>query len=267
MTSPLRPGTAGRPQRTARVGGLQLTETQHRSGLVVPRHLHERASINLVLRGVYQESFPGSRGDYEPMSLVFKPAGEPHSNHFAESGATCLLVEVDAEEQAALGSHASVLHRAGHTRAPALAGIALRLHRELLLGDADSPLVMHGLALELIGLASRAMRGARGEPPRGLKRAIAFLKDFFCEPITIAQVAAAANLHPAHLARLFRRHEGCSIGEYVRRLRVARVAERLLASRESLAQIAASTGFADQSHMTRTFRRHYGFTPARFRSP
>lgn len=71
--------------------------------------------------------------------------------------------------------------------------------------------------------------------------------------------------HPAHLARVFRKHYRCSVGQYVRRMRVDLAARQLAGSRCSIAEIAAQLGFADQSHFSRVFVKLIGLTPARYR--
>ena len=73
-------------------------------------------------------------------------------------------------------------------------------------------------------------------------------------------------MHPVHLARVFRRHHGCSMGEYARRLRVERAAEALTSTGLPIGRIAHRTGFADHSHLSRTFRRMTGESPSEYRA-
>jgi len=82
---------------------------------------------------------------------------------------------------------------------------------------------------------------------------------------TLAGLAAEADVHPGHLADAFRRHFGCTVGAHVRRQRVALACRHLAGSEAPLADIALLTGFADQSHFTRTFKRQIGLTPAAYR--
>ena len=56
------------------------------------------------------------------------------------------------------------------------------------------------------------------------------------------------------------------VGAYVRALRLNWAAERLAASRDSIAQIALQAGFYDQSHFSRTFKRQFGCTPLEYRT-
>jgi AraC family transcriptional regulator len=87
-----------------------------------------------------------------------------------------------------------------------------------------------------------------------------------CARATLDDLSAAAGVHPVHLSRVFRRFQREGIGEYARRLRI-RTACRYLFERElPLTEISLLTGFADQSHFTREFRRVAGLTPHAFRS-
>jgi AraC family transcriptional regulator len=83
--------------------------------------------------------------------------------------------------------------------------------------------------------------------------------------VTLSAVAGTVGIHPAHLARVFRTQFHCTIGEYVRKLRLDDAARRLGSSEDSIKDIAIDAGFYDQSHFTNAFRRHTGVTPARFR--
>ena len=56
-----------------------------------------------------------------------------------------------------------------------------------------------------------------------------------------------------------------TLGSYVRNLRLEWVAARLLSSEEPLASLALAAGFADQSHLTRAFKRYSGLTPRAYR--
>jgi AraC family transcriptional regulator len=81
----------------------------------------------------------------------------------------------------------------------------------------------------------------------------------------VRETALAVGVHPVHLARVFRRHLGCSVAGYVRRLRLERAATLLSLERSPISAVAHSCGFADQSHLTRALRRETGLTPATFR--
>jgi transcriptional regulator GlxA family with amidase domain len=64
------------------------------------------------------------------------------------------------------------------------------------------------------------------------------------------------------VARGFRDHLGCTVGDYVRRLRVRCASELLTSTTIPLSDVAMRAGFFDQSHMTRVVKQFLGVTPA-----
>lgn len=87
----------------------------------------------------------------------------------------------------------------------------------------------------------------------------------FAERISTADLGAAAGLHPCHALRLFKEETGLTPHAYLLRLRLAKAKDLLASTRLSMAEIAQETGFFDQSHFTRTFRRFEHTTPLRYR--
>lgn len=82
---------------------------------------------------------------------------------------------------------------------------------------------------------------------------------------TLAELAGVACLSPYHFIRVFARHTGLTPHAWLMQLR-ARKARELLRQGAPIAQAAASAGFADQSHLNRTFKRLLGYTPGQFRN-
>ena len=68
-----------------------------------------------------------------------------------------------------------------------------------------------------------------------------------------------------HLAKLFRKRFGYSMGEFVRRQRIRWACEQLAHDDATIATIAVRAGFADHAHFTRTFRRITGCSPRWYR--
>src|SRR5205814_1582211 len=143
--------------------------------------------------------------------------------------------------------------------------LAVRVHHELRAPDAASLLAVEGLALEMLAEVLRARARDADRKPRWLDRAWQYLEARFAEPLTLAAVAQEVGVHPFHLARQFRRHFRCTVGERVRQLRVAYACRRLKVCDTPLVQIALAAGFAHQSHFARVFKSHTGMTPASFR--
>jgi AraC family transcriptional regulator len=79
--------------------------------------------------------------------------------------------------------------------------------------------------------------------------------------ISLSELSRAANVSPPHLVRLFKRATGFAPHQYLIHLRVQRAKELLIRGGLSISEIAAQTGFADQSHLSRHFKRIVGCTP------
>ena len=98
-----------------------------------------------------------------------------------------------------------------------------------------------------------------------LHRVSAYIRDHAGKDLTLEVLAQQTGFSPYYFARLFRRTTGETPHQYVRRERLAR-ARRLLESTElSLAEVAAASGFGDQSYFTRVFKRILRVTPAAYR--
>jgi AraC family transcriptional regulator len=82
----------------------------------------------------------------------------------------------------------------------------------------------------------------------------------------LEEVAQVAGVHSAHLSRVFRQKMGCTVGEYLRRLRFEFACQQILSNKRPLCEIAQDAGFADQSHFNRIFRIQMGITPYQYRN-
>jgi AraC-like DNA-binding protein len=98
-----------------------------------------------------------------------------------------------------------------------------------------------------------------------LKRLFDHLAAHYGERISIAQAAALVHLSKPQFSRLFKRVAGMTFVHYVNHVRLAKAAERLRATRQTIAEIAADVGFSDQSYFDRLFKRAFGQSPRDFR--
>ena len=132
-------------------------------------------------------------------------------------------------------------------------------------GDNFSALAIEGLVLEMLAEASRLKSVGERNEPDWLFKAKEYLHDNLSESIVCDDVARIAGVHPVHLARVFREKTGCTIGEYLRRVRIEFASRQISGTNVSLSEIALAAGFADQSHLTKTFKAHFGVTPSNYR--
>ena len=234
-------------------------------GLKQPRHAHLYASFSYVSSGRYLESFGKRTYTRQASTVIFHPPHESHSVDF-ESRVQIVSVHFSFEKLARIRQHTAILDAPASCRTETVCWLGTRLGQELRHRDAASGLAIEGLVLELLVEASRSKTAsAERDFPRWLKEARDFLHDNFTESFSLETVARAAGVHPGHLSRAFREKFGCTVGEYVRRLRVEFAGRQISTTEMSLGEIAAAAGFSDQSHLNRIFKHHFNLTPVEYR--
>jgi AraC family transcriptional regulator len=144
--------------------------------------------------------------------------------------------------------------------------------------DIDSTLAGGRLLRDSLGVALAArllQRHYRGSLPmreiRGglthtkLERVIAHIEDNLASKLSLPGIAEIAGMSVSHLKTLFRNSTGVPVYEYVLRRRVERAQFLLRNHKHSIAEVAAATGFAHQSHLARHMHRILGYTPSALR--
>jgi AraC-like DNA-binding protein len=102
--------------------------------------------------------------------------------------------------------------------------------------------------------------------PRWAKELKEIIQDQIDMNITLKQLSKNLDINPAYLSREFSKYfNDLSFGEYIRKLRIEKAIEYLNSSKYSLTKIAYLTGFSDQSHFTRIFKKHTGQNPSTYR--
>lgn len=96
-----------------------------------------------------------------------------------------------------------------------------------------------------------------------IRNVLSYMEENFTEPLTLAHLARLCDLSIYRFATVFRQEVGIPPHQYLCRLRILH-AQTLLRQGTSPAIAAMESGFFDQSHLSRHFKRHCGITPGRF---
>jgi AraC family transcriptional regulator len=183
---------------------------------------------------------------------------------------------LDRVARESFGENAAPVHlwHEDGTHDPLINNLASALVREMLAADDGTRLFTESLASVLsVHLIRNYAEGmpAAPQPATGLSRAVSaavrFIREHYAEQISLGDIAAAAGMSSFHLTRVFKKIMGMSPHQYLVELRVhsARALVSSGGDRPSLAEVAAAVGFADQSHLTRQFKRILGTTPKKVR--
>lgn len=257
----------GSTLREREMVGFGLTETIYSRHCRIPRHSHERPYFGLILRGTYSEEYDSKTRICKPSMVVYHPPDEVHSQNFCQTDGRLFRIEVCPQWLEDLNKKVLFQNKSADFYDNIVCRLAMRLYYEFCELDAASPLVIEGLALEIMGEVSRSSTiASERTPPRWLQQAKEMIRSHRFECLTLSQIALVVGVHPVYLAREFRRHYRCTVGEYIRRLRIEAACREMIESEAPLAAIAVGCGFHDQSHFSRTFKRIMGTTPAAYRA-
>lgn len=259
---------AGEKLKQRDLPGFTLGETVYPAGLRMPRHGHEPAYITLVLQGGYDETVGTTTRCCAPATLVFHPSGEEHAIAFQREPVRVFRLEAKPQWLAQVREHSTLFDTPATFEQGQSTQLALRLYHESHARDAAAPLAIEGMVLELLATATRQSLPTSSPSatlPRWLQRARDLLHEQWVEAPALSAIAQEVGVHSVSLARAFPRHFHCSIGEYLRRLRIEHACQQIIQTDASLIEIAHAVGFYDQSHFSRIFKRQTGLTPAEYR--
>lgn len=257
---------AGRVHARVSRSGLELAETTYRDGQTVDFHVHERPLVVLVVGGVMQEHAGGRSVDCRPGTALYHPAGEPHAHRFGDQGSRCLVLEFGPSWYDRLETGGDLMpDRPEVALDETVTTTGRLLHREFRRGEAAHSAALDGLSLTLLAAVARRDEPRPDRRPGFLDRVLEKLHADVASDVELSSLAETAGVSPEHLSRTFREHMDCTVGEYVRRLRVERAREALVTGEESLSRLALRLGFYDQPHFTRTFKAHVGCPPGEYR--
>lgn len=267
MSMQLPPGSYyGETLRRRQVASFELSERIYSPEYQTPKHTHKQALFCFVMQGNYTETYGSQTRECKPSTLLFHPPGELHAEHFHASGGRSFIIEIAPNWLARIREQLIVAENSAQFQGGALELLARKLYREFAQMDGASALIIEGLMMEMLG---ETVRGGDARQfynsPRWLQQAKELLQARFTENLSLADVAQNVGIHPVHLAQTFHKTYHCTVGDYVRKLRIDYACHELAASAKPIVEIALAAGFCDQSHFTRTFKRAIGAAPSQYR--
>ncbi|MEW6735874.1 MAG: AraC family transcriptional regulator, partial [Acidobacteriota bacterium] len=227
--------------REATAADLFFTEAKHPPLYSLSAHAHARATITILLKGSFDESYMNRTETCVQSSILFRPPGKQHANRFGKIGGHNLVIEIDDKRLDAIRPCSRIFETVSQWRDARLNTIAQQIHRELRVADTVSQLGLEGLTLELLAVAARQylnLTRRTATPPKWLRNVHDLLHDHFAEELRIADLATTAQVHPVYLARAFRAYYGVTPSAYLRQLRINWAAKELKNSPYQLSEIA-----------------------------
>ncbi|TNB48258.1 AraC family transcriptional regulator [Martelella lutilitoris] len=237
-------------------------------------HRHDTYALGLTMSGVQTFSYRGATRFSLPGRLIILHPDELHDGGAGDdAGLTYRMIYLSPERIGAALETMSGFRNLPFVQAPVIDDPALRATLADALGELDAEmgeLKRDGLIADIAGHLLRLGDAGAGCKPGpvarpALRRCREYLAESAGTDIGSETLEAISGLDRFSLARQFRAAFGTSPHRYLVQRRLER-AKAMIAAGETLAGAALSAGFADQSHMTRHFRKTYGMTPGRFQT-
>ncbi|MFL9855401.1 AraC family transcriptional regulator [Paraburkholderia madseniana] len=251
---------------------LKGTYVQH----MYPWHSHEEISLGLVLEGAIDLRTRSHQGIAKAGSFTLINAEEAHYGTPVNGGGwRCRTIHINprmvhntAADLRRYSPASSIAFLGPTFDDPDAARELLELHRrseaETSALERQSRLVTLIVRLLLRHSEAMATVPARVREPRAVELARDYLVENLGDKVTLEELAATSGVPPFRLLRAFQQSVGLTPHAYQTQTRI-REACQMLRSRQPLADIAITTGFADQAHLTRTFKAIMGMTPGQYR--
>ena len=247
---------------------FHVSTLEHHNELSSPPRANEFHCIHFVLSGVYHEKIEGKQFRLGVGEVLYKPANVLYSNTFEIAGArTCRIQFYGTCVRVATVLGSRLPDRPIHLQTALLSNAFFRIQSELLANDNLASLAIECLCWEVVfQIVRHAERRQTTRNHGSVERVIERLKSEYRSPPRVSDLADWIGMHRSQLARQFRSETGMTIAEFVRFQRVQLAMQLLQRSGQSLSSVAIECGFVDQSHLTSSFRKVTGFTPAAWRS-
>jgi AraC-like DNA-binding protein len=224
--------------------------------------------VVFVRRGCFVRRGGGGQAVLDPTAAYCtNPGEEQRFDHPHTEGDDCTLIALEEHVVASLWGDPTLPSAA--LVVPPQLDLA---HRSLLAGarrgNDEDQLVEQAIALLVAAVDQIDRRRSIAGRPATV-RARKALVDGALEALaansgrcSVVELATMLAVSPHHLSRLFRSVTGTTISRHRMRLRTRAALERLAEGERDIAQLAADTGFADQSHLCRVMRSETGQTPS-----
>jgi AraC-like DNA-binding protein len=244
------------------------------SGRQYDRHWHSTFGMGFIERGAHRSMSGRGTVDAYAGEVITSNPGEVHDGRpLGGPSRRWRMVYVERVVMASMSNGDEIPAVEIHLTRPVLQDLGLMTALRRLLErldrwsaasrpSSDCELACEESLVEACGLAlrdhstTRPGRHARADVRRARER----VADDVSTPPSLSELATLVGLSKYQLLRRFERAYGMTPHGWLRQIRVER-ARASIGNGTGLAQAAADCGFADQSHMTRAFAAHFGFTP------
>lgn len=270
--------TANRPTtrpffwRDAQLPFIEARSVEDGRQVCYARHSHTVFSIGAITSGVSTYLLEKSTLRINTGTVVLMNPGQVHAcNPIDDQPWSYIMLYVDPEWLAAIQYEDSAVQpfqplAPSHSHDRPLFDGLLGLYATLI--DTDATLLhKQCTAVAFFSLMQRLLGGAQSlcdKPAPRIERAADYINAHFSQSIRLDDICQAVHLSPSYLIRAFEQRYHMTPHAYLLNRRIQQ-AHQQLKEGQLIADVACNTGFADQAHLQREFKKHLAATPGQYR--
>ncbi|WP_223606188.1 AraC family transcriptional regulator [Chryseobacterium sp. OSA05B] len=253
----------GQTNETLRFDGLTITDTEY-THPYVDWHYHENPYFTFLLQGNMTEGNKKETYDCPAGTLLYHHWEDAHYNIKPDVFTRGFHLELTEDWFEKFDISKDAIEGSFNLKDPAIKLLMYRIFRETKLNDPSLELSVHDLLLTLFNQLTEKS-GNFNRKPTWVSKIDEILHENYTEKLSLTELSKTLDVHPVHLSRDFHKHFQCTLGVYIRKLKINK-SLTLLNANSSLAEVALECGFSDQSHFIRSFREYTGITPLQYRN-
>ncbi|OXA94117.1 helix-turn-helix domain-containing protein [Flavobacterium hercynium] len=241
--------------------GISVIETEYQNKVYEGWHSHNNAHITLFLKGGTTEKRKNFSETVGAGSLLFYHSDELHLNQNTLFPSKNINIEIEENLLKELQISEAVIEKSLQNEA-LTKFLILKIYKETFVADTFSNDTITMLFSQLSN--SHQHLSKLEKSPFWVKSLQELLNDCWNENPNLHDLAQVLQLNPITISKHFPKYFGCTLGEYMRRIKINRSLSLIQSNHTNLTEIGLECGFADQSHFIRTFKNQTGFLPKQF---
>ncbi|GAB3940512.1 hypothetical protein GCM10028805_02430 [Spirosoma harenae] len=247
------------------IDGLSLVQSAYHNSPGCPWHYHENAYFAFTTSGTLLETYKRKDIALSAGSLTYHHSQEPHHNSRYSPFVSALHVDIDDSWFDRLDIAKSRPEGLLELRSPNLKIIFARLLAETRQNGTEKSLSVESLIVMAFNQMMQ-LKVHTDRKPAWQPKLVELLYEHYDQNLSLTDLAVHLQLHPVYLCQQFPKLFQCTLGEFVRKIKIEKAIQQLIAKEPvSLTEVAYTCGFSDQSHFIRVFKQHTGLTPLTFR--
>ncbi len=247
----------GTTTKSLRTENFNISLTNHPADSQISLHSHDKPYLCLLAFGTYKEE-SYTTDIITHGEVVYRTPNYEHSNSFSNKGGLCLNIEINDHKQFMTLNELQLPIKVTKQKG------SVEVYKLLYALKRGLPNDILNIYCYESMIAVINVFNCEGDI-NWVKKVKELINDNPLASISLDKLSVEFSLHPNYIVRKFKEVTGFKLSEYLTRVRLEHSINHLLTGKENIIAIALESGFFDQSHFNRNFKKHIATTPLHFR--